>query len=491
MRHVLSMADFTGGQIRQLVEHASTMVNWFQEHRLGQRPQVDKVTLLFAEPSTRTCQSYAEAIELLGLRYQTIAGVDATSFVKGESLSAGVRMISGYNTAVLVMRTAIEGAARWVVEMLHRYHCARTVVHNAGDGSNQHPTQAFLDLLTIQHKLGRLENFSIGFVGDLKNSRTVHSLVQALRQLPGVRLVLVSSPEVALQPWYTRGLNNVVVADTLDALQGCDFVYVTRVQRERFANPFDYERVRGRFTVDAAVLERLGPQVLIMHPQPIADNEIHPEIWGHPQVIMDQQARFGVPTRMALLEQSLLNRYAGPLPPDDPPQEEVVRDEPAEQALERKRELRLRFLPISHGTVIDHLPVASTPTVLAALNIDLWRGGGTSDIHVGLKTSRLTDGVKAIIRLEDRFLTPAQRAAVAFLVPTATFNEISEERRKKVKVRGVHTLRGVGQCPNPACITRQDVEAKLYPVFHAADDHGLLWCHYCEQHFERTALFAP
>ncbi|MBI3115162.1 MAG: aspartate carbamoyltransferase [Candidatus Kerfeldbacteria bacterium] len=488
MKHFISTADTTRDEIQELVSWAKEHIDPFL--RREQVHHDKRATLLFAEPSTRTRGSYELAAKLTGFEVDPVTGAEATSLMKEESLSATARMFARYHADILVIRTSLAGGARWVAEMLGRYGY-HTAVHNAGDESNQHPSQAILDLLTLRQEFGRLENLTIGIVGDLKNSRTVHSLAWALRGFPGIRLVLVSSPEVALQPWYTEGLE-VTVSDSLDALAGCNVVYVTRVQRERFANAYDYARVRGKFVVDATVLERLGPNVKIMHPQPIADGEVAPEIWSHPQVIMDQQAQLGVPARMMLLRRSL--KYL-PQPPEVEgvsPREEQVSDDHAAQTIARKHDASLRYIPLETGTVIDHLGGRAVPAIKACLGIqDHELDRHQVDVIGGLETRQLPSGCKCIIRLNGRFLTPAERAAIAFLAPTATFNEIRDGRRIKSKVRDPHMLRGAGQCPNPACVTRHDPEAALHPAFHGAGDGDqLVWCHYCEQRFPREQLFA-
>lgn len=490
MKHILSIADWTAGEIATLLDQADSFVAQAAQAALPDR-QARKATLFFPEPSTRTCDSYDEAAQLIGCRRRVIVGEGATSLYKGESLSASGRMEAGYNADILVMRTKAEGGARWMAEMLDQYGY-RTAVQNGGDGSNEHPSQAFLDLLTIRRRLGRLSDFTIGIVGDLKNSRTVHSLVRALRLLPDIRIVLVSAPEVRLQRWYTAGLPiQASESDSLEALQGCDIVMVTRVQKERFASEFDYQKVRGRYVVNEATLRMLGPKALILHPQPIADNEVAPEIWAHPQVIMDEQARMGVPTRMALLVHSLQRLDESGFRPAEPPTVVTVHEGSMREALARKHEKASYFTPIEDGTVIDHLRHGLGAKVMGLLRLSTQVGVGVVVLSEGLRTSKVPGGRKAAIALEHYFLTPQQKAAITLLSPEATFNEFRDGSILiKTKIGTFQTITGIGRCPNPNCVTRLDVQAALHPTFTVSSDaEPDLCCHYCEQHFPQGEIF--
>ena len=488
MKHLISAADFSREWLEQILSEAETC----DVTALSGKPQAQrdgrKAVLFFAEPSTRTCDSYDEAAQLLRLRHKTISGKEGTSLTKGEALSAFGRMESGYNAGVLVMRMPVEGSARWLAEMYRRYGL-RTAVHNAGDGINQHPSQALLDLLTIKRKLGRLSDFSIGFLGDLKNSRTIHSLIQALWLFPDIRIVLVSSPEVALQPWYLNGHPGVIVSDSIEALRGCDIVYVTRVQRERFGSQIDYDRVRGRYVVNASVLEMLGPKVLIMHPQPVADGEVHPEIWMHPQVIMDEEARLGVPARMAALLHSLnsldeVTDISVPAPLIDG----VVRGSIAD-AIQRKAERERYFLRISDGTVIDHLPFGVGSMVRSVLKSICQKQDGVVVVTEGIESHRVAGGRKDTLVLAHRYLEPEQMAAVWVLAPDATFNVFREGQFHKQRVQHAEMIT-VGRCPNSNCITRLDPQAARFPRFRVFRDAPVVQCHYCEQAFNTNEVFA-
>jgi aspartate carbamoyltransferase catalytic subunit len=487
MKHLISAADFTREWLEMILDQAETCDNTALTGTPLPQPNHHKAVFFFGEASTRTCDSYDEAGQMLRLRLKTISGKEGTSLTKGEALSAFGRMEAGYNAGVLVMRMPIEGGARWMSEMYSR-HGLRTAVHNAGDGINQHPSQALLDLLTIKRKLGRLSDLSIGFVGDLKNSRTIHSLIQALWLFPNIKIVLVSSAEVTLQPWYLAGHPDVVVSDSIEALRDCDIVYVTRVQRERFGNPLDYDRVRGRYVVNASALEMLGPKVLIMHPQPVADGEVHPEVWLHPQVIMDEQARLGVPARMAALLHSLESLdEATDISVPEPNIREIRRGSIAE-AVRAKADRERYFLRISEGTVIDHLPFGVGSQVRVVLRSICQKQDGVVVLTEGIESHHLASGRKDTLVLAHRYLDPEQMAAVWVLAPDATFNVFREGQF--IKQRVVHAeVITVGRCPNTNCITRLDPQAARFPRFRVFQEAPVIQCHYCEQVFNKNEVF--
>ncbi len=487
MKHVLSIADFTGDEIRAAINGAE---QWFETYRTRRRAAAreEKVTFFFAETSLRTIGSYREAARLLHLQHEKYEGPDAASLSKGEALSASAKMLGTQNASIIVMRTKIEGTQRWYAELLERYGYD-VAVHNGGDGTNQHPTQGLLDALAIKQKRGQIGGMRFGFVGGLSNSRVVHSTIQVLRHFPDIEFVLVADPAYQLQPWYTEGLN-VTVSDSMEALIGCDIVYAVRTQTERIKNEAEAKRVRGLYRIDAAVLERLGPNVLIMHPQPVADREVDPAIWQDRRVIMDFQASCGIPTRMHLLEASLHELNRSTVPATTTPHEVETGRRPIADVLRDKHGQGQYFLPIEQGTVIDHLPVEVGGTIEALLERSRTAGEGVVVAVKKLRSSKVPGGRKTTVVMEDQFLTDEEKATVAFLAGRPTFNEFRDGIARKSVVYDADDLRGIGVCPNESCITRNDVEAMLYAVFHAVPDTNFAFCHFCEQRFDKNALFA-
>jgi aspartate carbamoyltransferase catalytic subunit len=252
--------------------------------------------LLFFEPSTRTRLSFESAMLRLGGNVLGFADAKITSSTKGESLADTVRVVASYCDA-LVLRHPMEGAARLAAQV------AGIPVINGGDGSNQHPTQTFLDLYTIRRAMGRLDGFRVAFMGDLRYGRTVHSLARALLHFD-VELVFVG-PSTLRLPEDLREALRVAGRlgpehESLDGLDSTDVLYVTRIQKERFPDPLDYERVRNAYRIDRAAVERFGPGLKILHPLPRV-NEVDPDVDSHPGASYFQQVRNGVVVRMALL----------------------------------------------------------------------------------------------------------------------------------------------------------------------------------------------
>ncbi|GAB7093660.1 aspartate carbamoyltransferase [Halolamina litorea] len=260
------------------------------------------LALCFYEPSTRTKMSFETAMKRLGGRVVDMGSVDASSVSKGESLADTVRVIEGYADG-LVLRHPREGAAKMAAEFVD------VPVVNAGDGAGQHPSQTLLDLYTIREAAG-LDDLTIGIVGDLKYGRTVHSLATALTEFDA-RMHFVS-PESLQLPRSVRfdlhesGAQVREHTDLDEVLPELDVLYVTRIQRERFPDEDEYQKVAGEFKIDSDTLDAARDDLTVMHPLPRVD-EIAPEIDDTDHAHYFEQAHNGVPVRMALLDQLLSN----------------------------------------------------------------------------------------------------------------------------------------------------------------------------------------
>jgi aspartate carbamoyltransferase catalytic subunit len=291
---VISIRDFSREQIEDILTQAS---------QIRPNPELLRgyvMASLFFEPSTRTQLSFATAMQRLGGRVIGFSGVESTSLAKGESLQDTVRTVEKY-ADILVMRHPLEGSARLVADTVV------IPVINAGDGANQHPTQTLMDLFTIRKFQNRLDDLKIGMVGDLKYGRTVHSLATALTRCKKITLRLISPPNLRMPPAILQELNGIVPyseTDELD-LRDLDVVYVTRIQKERFPDVEEYEKVKGAYIIDLKVCEMLKPTATLLHPLPRVD-EIAPEVDALPQAKYFDQVQNGVPVRMALLKLLLL-----------------------------------------------------------------------------------------------------------------------------------------------------------------------------------------
>jgi aspartate carbamoyltransferase catalytic subunit len=254
---------------------------------------------IFYEPSTRTRFSFESAMLRLGGQVLTAENaLKASSVSKGESLEDTIRIISGCADAIVLRHPEVGAAERAAA-------VADVPVLNAGDGAGHHPTQALLDLYTIKKELGRLENLRIGLVGDLRHGRTVRSLALLLAMYPGNELTLVSPALLAMREdvlaqLTARGARYRQVESLDNVVGGLDVFYQTRIQAERFESPADYERYRGVYVVDPALMRRLPEHAILMHPLP-RTGEIDPAVDSDPRAAYFRQARNGVPVRMATL----------------------------------------------------------------------------------------------------------------------------------------------------------------------------------------------
>jgi aspartate carbamoyltransferase len=252
---------------------------------------------LFYEPSTRTRLSFETAMQRLGGGLISMGSVESSSVAKGETLADTVRTVSQY-ADVIVIRHPRTGSAKEAADAVP------IPVINAGDGTGQHPTQALLDIYTIKKEMGSLKNLTIAMVGDLKNGRTVHALAEIL-SLFGARLYLVSPdslrmPEEITSHLKAKGIGIVETEDMMDAAAASDLVYMTRIQKERFSDLSEYERVKGSYIINGEFLKRLRKKITILHPLPRVD-EINPEVDAYPGAAYFRQVRNGVFIRMALL----------------------------------------------------------------------------------------------------------------------------------------------------------------------------------------------
>jgi len=252
--------------------------------------------MLFYEPSTRTRLSFETATKRLGGDVIGFSSPESSSFSKGESLADTIRVVSGYADAI-ILRHPKEGAALFASQY------STVPLINAGDGAGHHPTQTLLDLYTL-HKESTLEGVKIALVGDLKYGRTVHSLVYAL-SLYNAKIFLVSPPELSMPSHVVsdileRGATVHETASIEDVIEEVDAVYMTRIQKERFPDPSEYQRVVGSYRLTPELLKMAKPTTIVMHPLPRVD-EIDPAVDNMPNAKYFQQSFYGVPVRMAVL----------------------------------------------------------------------------------------------------------------------------------------------------------------------------------------------
>ena len=292
-RNLISITDFSKEEYIQVLDIAEGF-----EKNPKQKILSDKVVAtLFFEPSTRTRLSFESAANQLGARIIGFSDPGGTSVQKGESLHDTIVMVSSYSD-LIVMRNPIEGSARFASEV------SKVPVINAGDGANQHPTQCMLDLYSIRKTQGTLENLEITLVGDLKYGRTVHSLVEAMCNFNAkfnlVSPVELKLPSVVKQHIKDRNLEYHQYTELEEAIPHSDIIYMTRIQRERFPDPEEYEKVKNSYVLRNAMLENSKPNCRVLHPLPRV-NEIHVDVDANPKAYYFQQAQNGVYARQALI----------------------------------------------------------------------------------------------------------------------------------------------------------------------------------------------
>lgn len=252
---------------------------------------------LFFEPSTRTRLSFMSAMERLGGQVLGFENTEVTSVKKGETIWDTLKMVEQY-ADVIVQRHHIEGSARLAAE------ASNVPVINAGDGANQHPTQTLLDLYTIRKEKGKLDNLNIAFVGDLKYGRTVHSLCIALSHFK-TKLYFIAPKALQMPKDYLDDLDKkkipyVIEEDLLKVARELDIIYMTRIQKERFPDPVEYNKLKGVYQIDKSLLEHTKKDVRIMHPLPRVD-EISKDLDEFPQAAYFRQAGNGIPIRQAII----------------------------------------------------------------------------------------------------------------------------------------------------------------------------------------------
>ncbi len=297
MKDIISMNDMSKEEILEILEIAEKIENSSEEEKLNFLKGKIIATLFF-EPSTRTKMSFESAAFRLGAQVLQLPPLEQSSVKKGESFSDTIRMVESYSD-VIVVRHPNDGAARLASTT------SKKPVINAGDGSNQHPSQTLLDLYTIKEEKGTLSNLSIAFVGDLKYGRTVHSLVKALTHFnPTIYFV---SPKILQMPAYLiddLDKNNIkyeILEDFRDCLDKIDVFYMTRIQKERFPDIEDYQKVKGVYVINKKnILGKCKEDMIILHPLPRVD-EISTDLDETKHALYFKQAKNGIPVRQAMM----------------------------------------------------------------------------------------------------------------------------------------------------------------------------------------------
>ena len=293
-KDLISITDFTKDEYLKIMKLAAEFeANPNQELLKGK-----VIASLFFEPSTRTRLSFETAISRLGGRIIGFADPDSSSATKGETLHDTIKMVSNY-ADLIVMRHPLEGAARYAAEI------SPIPIINAGDGSNQHPTQTLLDMYSMLKTQKRLDNLNIFMVGDLKYGRTVHSLLMAMSEFENPVFNFIAPQILEMPVEYKlflrdKGIKYYEHKEFTDIVSAADIIYMTRVQKERFSDPIEYEQVKNVYILRNSMLEKTKPTVKVLHPLPRV-NEIHTDVDTNEKAYYFEQARNGVFTREAII----------------------------------------------------------------------------------------------------------------------------------------------------------------------------------------------
>ena len=291
--HLVSITDYSKEEIFEILDLAADFEKNPNQNLLDNKV----IATLFFEPSTRTRLSFESAISRLGGKFIGFTDSSSSSVSKGESLKDTIMTVANYSD-MIIMRHPIEGSARWASEV------SRVPVVNAGDGANQHPTQTLLDLYSIRKTQGTLNNLNVFFVGDLKYGRTVHSLLQAMAMF-NTTYHFISPKELRIPDEYKlfldrKGLKYNEYRELDEIISDADIIYMTRIQRERFSDPMEYEKTKNSYVLKNDMLENTKPNMKVLHPLPRV-NEIDINVDKNEKAYYFTQALNGVYTRQAII----------------------------------------------------------------------------------------------------------------------------------------------------------------------------------------------
>lgn len=293
-RNLIQPEDFSINEIDEILSLSQNIID--NPSKYSRVCEGNLLATLFYEPSTRTRFSFEAAMNRLGGRVIGFSEPNSSSTAKGETLEDTMETVSCYADAI-VMRHPRAGSA------LEASRFARVPFINAGDGGNQHPTQTLTDILTIKSLKGKLENHTIGLCGDLKNGRTVHSLVKAMSRYKDTKFVFIAPEELKIPDYIKEAIkgHDYIETNNLDeVIEELDILYMTRVQQERFENKDEYERLKDYYILTTEKMEKAKSDMLVMHPLPRV-NEIDTQVDKDKRAVYFDQAKFGMYVRMALI----------------------------------------------------------------------------------------------------------------------------------------------------------------------------------------------
>ncbi len=476
MKDFVTIRDFTREDILHLINQAIGRKN----NHIVQPANQKKIASLFFENSTRTRVSSETAAINLGFEIIGFSGSEGTSVKKGEPLLDTAKMFQGYGVKALIIRHSLAGSARFLGDNLD------IPVINAGDGSNCHPTQAMLDLMTIYEKFHTLDGLKIALVGDLKYGRTVHSLLQAL-ELFDTQVTLVSPPTLGMSSWRVEQYEEhcgrtVKFAKTLkEIIPTQDVIYMTRIQRERFPSgaegEIEYKKIGGKFLLEKNMLRKCLPSLAILHPLPRDKNniEVHPDVDSTPYASYFIQAENGLYMREAIL-QALIKRELKGRKTNSSPKEKLFKKM---KVIDGKKMGEKLVYRLDTGILIDHLAAGSAIRIHSLLKLDQIRDKEIV-ICSNIRSNKL--GRKDVLAIHDSKLTPQELYKISLVSPNHTINYIEQRQVvKKGKTYLPTILKGHLICQNERCISRKYHLEYCKETFIVESQQPLkVHCHYCE-----------
>jgi aspartate carbamoyltransferase catalytic subunit len=471
-RDIISITDFSREEILYLCEAGKRM---YEMEKAGKRNALRDalkyrtLSYMFYEPSTRTRTSFNTGMRELGGRYDGFSGTEGTSVMKNETVRDTVSMMCANHFDVIVMRHPLDGSLQWAADV------SSIPVVNGGDGKNEHPTQALLDVLTLfVLNKGRLDGLSVGFGGDLSHGRTVRSLSLALSHFDTVTIRwaaedFLGMPDDLAALLDARGVTVIREKSVREVMARSDFYYMTRPQLERMpgVTQKDIMAMMKQYRIDLDKVSGFG--VRLMHPLPVNSEiaEIDYRVYFTPAQAFFAQAEFGIFLRKALLHEMLRQetylRYDGTLPP-----ELEMGNGHLARTIHGLKQQAMFIDKIHDGTVIDHLAAGALRPVDSALDLEN-RGHSCT-------TAVIAEKKNPFIKTNLAELTERDLKQIALISPEPTINYIAGG---KVKEKFTYLL-----CRNANCITRT-INEDVPPKFYA--DGGMIRCRYCRRPYQITS----
>lgn len=473
MKHIVSIGDLSRFDIDNIIKKALKI----KKGELKLELEDKEAALIFLENSTRTHKSSSKAARRLKMQTTEILGAEGTSVKKGEPLRHTLKMFQLYDSDCIILRHGLDGASRYASEYLD------IPIINAGDGQNEHPTQTLLDLMTIFETFGKIDGLKIGLAGDLKYGRTVHSLQRALEKY-NIELSHFSPPNLSMPIWrnkrYEKNTEKKIkfYNNFNEIVKNVDVLYMTRIQKERFADQREYNDAITNYHLNAEMVS--NSKIKIMHPLPMYKDI--PELALNLEKIENQlffeQAKNGVPMRMAIIHQLFNEGFQGNK--SKIKEYKLWQDLPLSKSNQKPEDV---YRKLDFGTAIDHLEPQTGIKLLKMLGYQ-----DSTYRLVGNVQSRF--GKKDFLAIHDKYLTSKELQLLGLISSRSTVNLIKNSKVvKKGKILLPPRIDGLLNCPNVKCISHKSHNQNVKSKFIVTNQDPLeLTCYYCDEPHGRDKL---